>query len=396
MNFNKIIEKEDEIKDWLIQVRRDIHKTPELAMEEYITKEKVKKYLNEIGIEYIEYENHRGIMAYIINENNKETIGIRADMDALPINENNNKPYKSINEGIMHACGHDAHTAMLIGACKLLYDMKDELKVNVKFFFQPAEEGCGGAQYFIKDNCLENPKVNYMFGLHVEPYLEIGTIECKKGVFNANSNSIKILIKGKKAHGAYPDNGIDALVCSAQIITALQSIISRNLSPTNMAVLTLGKIKGGEAQNIICENIQIDGTIRTLNHESKTLMINRTREMIENIATAYNCKGKLIVEDGGYPEVINDESLVDLVKLNTSKFLGENAYIEKEYAAMGSEDFSFYSSDCKSVFFNLGCGNKEEGIISLIHTDKFDIDEKCLSIGTIMHVLNVLYINEKN
>lgn len=394
MNFNEIIHNVNSLNDWIINIRRDIHETPELAMEEYITKEKIKKYLNEIGIEYKEYETHRGLMAHIIKDDSYKTIGIRADIDALPINEKNNKKHKSKHDGIMHACGHDAHTAILIGACKVLYDMRDELSVNVKFFFQAAEENFGGAKYLIKDKCLENPNVDYMFGLHVQTNIEKGYIECRSGTLNGGSNTIKIKVKGKRAHGAYPENGVDALVCAAQIITSLQSIVSRNISPQNMAVLTLGKIYGGEAQNVICENIEIDGTIRSLNDESKKLIIDRLVTIVENTSKAYGCEGVVQIEEG-YPPVVNDKELVDIIEFNTQKLLKKEAYINKQYSSMGAEDFSFYTKNCKGVFFHLGCGNKDKGINSLIHTDTFDIDEESLVIGTAMHVLNVFYFNNK-
>lgn len=393
MNFQDAINKVNNLKDWIIKIRRDIHETPELAMEEYITKEKIKKYLDRIGIEYKEFESHRGIIAYIIKNPAYKTIAIRADIDALPISEKNNKLYKSKHDGVMHACGHDAHTAMLIGACKVLYDMREELKVNVKFFFQGAEERFGGAKYLIKDGCLEKPRVDYMFGLHVQANVEKGFIECREGTLNASSSSLKIRIKGKRAHGAYPENGTDALVCAAQIITSLQSIVSRNISPSNMAVLTLGKISGGEAQNVICEDVEINGTIRTLNDESKKLIVDRAKTIVENTANAYGCEGNIYMENQGYPPVINDKELVDIIKFNTEKLLGKEAYKEKMYPSMGAEDFSFYTENCKGVFFHLGCGNKEKSINSLIHTDTFDIDEECLFIGSAMHVLNVLYFN---
>lgn len=395
MNFQEIINTVNNLNEWIINIRRDIHETPELAMEEYTTKEKIKKYLEEIGIEYKEFESHRGIMAYIIKNPSYKTIAIRADIDALPITEQNNKTYKSKNEGVMHACGHDAHTAMLIGACKVLYNMRNDLKVNVKFFFQGAEERFGGAKYLIRDKCLQNPNVDYMFGLHVQANVEKGCIECKEGTLNASSNSVKIRIKGKRAHGAYPENGTDALICAAQVITSLQSIISRNLSPSNMAVLTLGKISGGEAQNVICEDVEINGTIRFLNEESKKLIMDRAKTIVENTAKAYGCKGVIYLENKGYPPVINDKELVDIIKFNGERLLGKESYKEKSYPSMGAEDFSFYTENCKGAFFHLGCGNKEKGINSLIHTDTFDIDEGCLVIGTAMHVLNVLYFNEK-
>lgn len=394
MDFQEVINKVNNLNDWIVKIRRDIHETPELAMEEYITKEKIKKYLDEIGIEYKEFESHRGIIAYIIKNPTYKTIAIRADIDALPINEKNDKLYKSKHEGIMHACGHDAHTAMLIGACKVLYEMRSELKVNVKFFFQGAEERFGGAKYLIKDDCLENPKVDYMFGLHVQANVERGFIECRKGTLNASSSSLKIRIKGKRAHGAYPENGTDALVCAAQVITSLQSIISRNIPPSSMAVLTLGKISGGEAQNVICEDVEISGTIRALNEKSKKFIVDRAKNIIENTAKAYGCKGDLYMENQGYPPVINDKELVDIIKLNTEILLGKESYKEKRYPVMGAEDFSFYTENCKGVFFHLGCGSEEKGINSLIHTDTFDIDEGCLVIGSAMHVLNVLYFNK--
>ncbi len=394
MNFKDITRSVENLNEWIINIRRNIHKTPELSMDEFQTKEKIKKYLDEIGIDYYEFETHRGIVAQIITNSSYETIAIRADIDALPIKEKNNTPYKSKNEGIMHACGHDAHTAMLLGACKVLYDYREDLKVNVKFFFQAAEEKYGGAKYLIKDNCMINPKVDYMLGLHVQPYLETGFIECKKGILNANSSSITIKIKGKRAHGAYPENGIDAMICAAQVITSLQSIISRNLPASQMSVLTLGKINGGEAQNIICENIEINGTVRALDEQSRSDIINRARNIIENTAKAYGCEGILVSEVSGYPSVINDGELVDIIRENTSRLLGENSYKEKEYPSMGAEDFSFYTQGRNGAFFHLGCGNKEKNIKSLIHTDTFDIDERCLAIGTSMHIFNVLSFNK--
>lgn len=393
MKYKDIIKKGNELLDYLIKIRRDLHSTPELAQNEFTTKSKIKSYLDEIKIDYIEFERHRGIMAFINVKNAKTTIGIRADIDALPIKELKESTYKSKNEGVMHACGHDAHTTMLIGACKILYDMKDELNVNVKFFFEPEEEAGGGAKYFVEDGFMENPKVEYMFGAHVQPYLEVGKIESRYETLNAGSNSLNIIVEGKAGHGAYPENGIDALVASAQVITSLQSIISRNIAPAKMAVLTLGKINGGDAKNIICDRVEIGGTLRTLNKEDKKFISERIIEIVENTSKAYRCKGEVIVEEKGYDPLINDKELVDIVKLNTDMLLGEGNFIFKQSPSMGAEDFSFFTQDCKGAFFHIGCGNKEKNITSLIHTPTFDIDERCLSIGTILHVLNVLRLN---
>lgn len=388
-----IIKKGYEISDYLTRVRRDLHRTPELAMQEFVTKEKIKKYLDEIGVDYIEFEHHRGIMAYIYSKNAKTTIGIRGDIDALPIEEKKESEYKSRNKGVMHACGHDAHTTMLIGACKLLYEMKNELNVNVKFFFEPAEEKDGGAKFFVEDGLMENPKVEYMFGAHVQGYLDVGVIESKYGTLNASTNSVLIKVKGKKGHGAYPQNGIDALVAAAQIITSLQSIISRNLAPHDMAVLTLGKIQGGDAGNIICDEVTINGTLRTLDSEQRDFIVKRATEIVENTAKAYRCEAKFKIKENGYDALINDKDLINIVKDSAEGFLGKGSFVFKDYPSMGGEDFSFFTENCKGAFFHIGCANKEKGITSLIHTADFDIDERCLSIGSIMHVLNVLHFN---
>ena len=388
-----VIKRVKEISDYLIDIRRDLHKTPELAMEEFVTRDKIKKYLNEIGIDYIEFKHHRGIMAYIYKENAKTTIGIRGDIDALPIQEVKESEYKSQNDGVMHACGHDAHTTMLIGACRLLYEIRDKLNVNIKFFFEPAEEKDGGAKFFVEDGLMENPKVEYMFGAHVQGYLDTKVIESKYGTLNASTNSISIEVKGKKGHGAYPQNGVDALVAAAQIITSLQSIISRNLAPQDMAVLTLGKIQGGDAGNVICDEVKISGTLRTLDSSQREFIIKRATEIVENTAAAYRCRAKFNINENGYDALINDKDLVDVVKKNAEEFLGEGSFIFKDYPSMGGEDFSFFTENCKGAFFHVGCANKEKGITSLIHTADFDIDERCLSIGAIMHTLNVLYFN---
>lgn len=396
MNKETVLKYCEDIKEWIIDVRREFHKIPELSLEEYDTKEKVIKYLKEIKIEYIDFKEHNGIMAYLINPKNTTTIGIRADIDALPIHEKTNHTYKSINQGKMHACGHDAHIAMLLGACKILNLIKEKLNVNVKFLFQPAEETLGGAKLLVQDNCLENPTVDYMFGLHVMPHIETGYVETKYDTLNASTDTLNIVIKGKKAHGAYPENGIDALVASSHIITAFQSIISRNVSPLDSAVLTIGKIQGGDAQNIICEEINMKGTLRTLDSETRNFMINRIKSIVENISQSFGCKGQLVIDDDGYPAVINDKEMVDIIRYNTKEVLGEGKFIMRKKPSLGGEDFSFYTDNCKGVFFHVGCRNTKRNIIHHLHTAEFDIDEDCLIIGTMMHVMNTLYFNQKN
>ena len=224
------------MNDWLVNVRRDLHKTPELGLKEFETKEKIKKYLDEIGISYIEYKNTTAIVAQI-NGGFEKTVGLRADIDALPIDEELDLDYKSKNPGVMHACGHDAHTAILLGACKVLYENRDLLKVNVKFFFQPGEE-IGAGKYMIEEGCLENPKVDMVFGLHVGSHIKTGYIEIKKGTAAASTDRLILKVLGKNGHGAYPHEGVDAIVIASYLVTALQSIISRNIDPTDSAVIS--------------------------------------------------------------------------------------------------------------------------------------------------------------
>lgn len=383
----------NELKDWLIDVRRELHKIPELSLEEKQTKAKIIEYLDEIGIDYIEYENHNGIVAQIVSQNNNKTIAIRADMDALPIQETKNLPYKSIHNGKMHACGHDAHTAILLGACKVLYDMKDKLNINIKFIFQPAEEAHGGAKLLVEDGCMNNPKVDYIFGLHVMPHIETGFIETKYDTLNATVDTVNISIKGKKAHGAYPENGVDALVASCHTVTALQTIISRNLAPVNPAVLTLGKINGGDACNIICENVKLEGTLRTLNKQTRDFMVNRISEIVKNTAQSFGCIGELSIDNGSYPAVINNKELVDVIKNNTIDIFEEDKFIMRENASLGGEDFGFYTEHCEGAFFHLGCRSEEKGLISPLHTSDFELDEDCLPLGVMMHVANALSFN---
>lgn len=388
-----MLEKINEINDWLISVRRDLHQTPEIGLLEFKTKEKIIKYLDEIGIKYKTFKNHTGIMAYIISDNAKKTIAIRADIDALPINEENEKPYKSKISGFMHACGHDAHTAILLGTCKVLNDLKEYLNVNVKFLFQPAEETVGGAKLLIKDLCLENPKVDYILGLHVNPNIDTGYIELKYDTMNASSDSITINIKGKKSHGAYPHQGIDAILTSAHVITSLQSLVSRNISPTDSVVLSLGMINGGIKENITCDNVVIKGTLRTLNESTRKFSKRKITHIVKNISNSFGCEGEVYFEEG-YDVLVNDNDIVDIIKENLEKNIGKEKIITKKEPSLGVEDFSFFLKHSKGAFYHIGCKNEAKNIIYPLHSEKFDIDEDCLKFGVLVHILNILCLSK--
>ena len=382
--MNSLTSKIKNLKSWLIDVRRDLHKTPELGLEEFLTKEKIIKYLEEIGIDYTTYPNHTGVMAYI-NKNAKNTVAIRADIDALPIVETNNKSYKSIHSGKMHACGHDAHTAILLGSCKVLYDMRDELDVNVKFLFQPAEETVGGAKLLIKDGCMENPKVDYTIGLHVMPHINTGMVELQYGSMNASTDTVSITIEGKQGHGAYPHQGVDAIVAAGHVICALQSIVSRNIDPVDSVVLSLGVIN----ENVICPKVTLGGTLRTLNPDTRRYTKERIKEIVDFTCKGLGAKGSVDIEEG-YAPLVNDNFVVDIVKENAINLLGKDNVVFRKHPSLGAEDFSFFLEHSKGAFYHLGCRNEEKNILSPLHTADFDIDEDCLEIGVMLHVLNTL------
>ncbi len=380
------------IENWLKNIYQELHMIPEIGLKEFKTREKIISVLEEIGIEYTTFDNHTAVVASIINHKNKKTIALRADIDALPIQEKNDLPFKSKHENTMHACGHDAHTAMVLGACKLLYEMKDELNINVKFFFQPAEETDGGALRMIEDGCMKNPPVDHVFGLHVTPELSSGQIELVYDSMNASTDTFKIKILGKKAHGAYPHHGVDAIVCSAQVINALQTLVSRNISPTDSVVFTIGAIHGGIRQNIICDEVELLATLRTLNEKTRNYTKQRICEIIENTCHANEAKFSIDIEKG-YDSLVNDNEMVDLVYKNACELFSKENVTIRKIPSLGAEDFSFFLKHAKGAFFNLGCANFEKGYTAKAHTSEFIVDQEALKYGVALHIANVLSFN---
>jgi amidohydrolase len=387
----------DEIFDELVQIRRDFHMHPELSQYEFGTQRKIREYLNKWGIEnYTCAET--GVVGIIRGKNKGKTVGIRGDIDALPIHEENDVPYRSLTPGVMHACGHDAHAAIVLGTAKIikeLADSEDSINGNVKIFFQPAEETIGGAERMIREGCMEEPKVDYVLGLHVQPYLNAGKVELKYGKLNASTDSINIVLKGKAAHAAYPDKGIDAIVMAGHVITALQSIVSRNTSPLNPVAISLGRISGGVKDNIIADEVKITGTLRTLDDETRQYTKDRISSIVKNTARAFGGEG-LTTFCEGYKALINNNEVVDIIKENAIKLLGKENVEFKEFPSLGAEDFSYFMDVAKGAFFHLGCGNPAKGITSPIHTEHFDIDEECLKVGVRLQVENVMTLLKRH
>lgn len=375
------------IKNELINIRRTLHQYPELGMEEYETSKFIKSFLKKEGIEFIEVAK-TGVCGIIrgtkeSNSDNVKTIALRGDIDGLPILDKKVCEYSSKVEGKMHACGHDGHTTILLGAAKLLNQNKDLFSGNVKLLFEPAEETIGGARFMIEEGVLENPRVDCVCGLHVEENLECGTIMLKDGVVNAASNPFTIKIKGAGGHGAYPHTTVDPVVIASHIVLALQTIVSREINTANPAVITVGSIHGGTAQNIIPEEVVISGVIRTMSKEDRKFAKERLREIVEGICKSSRASADIDIEES-YPNLYNDGKMVELFKIGAEKVLGEENVLIQKYPKMGVESFAYFANEIPGVFYFLGSGNKEKKIIHPAHSNLFDIDENCLPIGVAM------------
>lgn len=365
-------------KELLVNMRRDLHREPELGFEEYKTSEKIKKFLDSIGVEYQSIAK-TGVKAVIRGKGDK-IVALRADMDALPIQDKKECPYSSQIGGRMHACGHDAHVTVLLGAAMILKSMEKELKGNVVLMFEPAEETVGGARYMIEEGVLENPHVDAVIGLHVDESLKSGTIGLKPGVVHAASNPFAVKIKGKGAHGAHPDMGIDPVTISCNVINALQTLISRETSPTEPAALTVGSIHGGTAENIIPDEVEIKGTMRTLSKEHRERLKVRFKEVVEGVSSSMRGIAEISMIDG-YPCLYNDDSMLEFVRETASGLIGGSNIADIVNPSLGVESFAYFSMSRPSVFYFLGCGNKDKGIIHPAHNSLFDIDEDCLPVG---------------
>ena len=392
MNRENILQNIEKNNQWFINTRRELHKIPELDFELPKTVAYVTSLLDEMGLTYKTGVGKSGIVVDIEGKNKDITIALRADMDALPILECGNKEYSSTISGHMHACGHDVHTAILLGVAKTISENRDSLPCNVRLLFQPAEETTGGALPMIEDGCLES--VDAIFGLHVDPTIECGVIGIKYGAYCASSTDVIIEVEGKSCHGAYPSQGIDAIVATCGIVTNLQSVISRNIDSRDSAVLSFGKIIGGEKENIVAQNVRVSGTLRTLSPEIKNKVKERVKEMVEFTAKGYGATGKVTYRDS-YTALINHDEYIDIVKENGKELLGDSGIYVKTLANMGVEDFAYFVEKVPGAFFNLGVGNKKKGITAPLHNDKFDIDEDSLKIGVALQIFNILSAYDK-
>ena len=374
-------------KDWIIAMRRKLHRIPEGGFQEFKTQRAIMDALEEIGVPYT--TERTWVIGLIEGGHPGETVAIRADMDALPLVEPEGCSFRSEHEGMMHACGHDAHVAMALGAAKVLAGMKEHIHGRVKFLFQPAEETDGGAEPMVQAGAMENPHVDRVYGLHVMPHLPVGKVETRAGTLNASTDTVALTIRGKAGHGAYPEQGTDAIVCAAQVITALQTVVSRTVSPLQSAVLTIGKIEGGTAQNIICDEVRMRGTLRTANAELRAAMKQRIAAIAQGVAQGMGCEAQVDIIPG-YAALVNDDGEAARVKRVAGRLFGAENVVDKPAPSMGGEDFSFFSDCAPGAFFHVGCVKPEWMPAPPLHSKDFRIDEDCLTIGTLMHVALVL------
>jgi amidohydrolase len=377
----------------LIAQRRDFHKHPELSNREERTSRVITEKLRALGFDDVKTGVGKyGVVGLLKGARPGPVVAVRADMDALPIQETLDVPYKSENAGVKHACGHDVHMAVQLGVAELLSKRRDLISGTIKFIFQPAEEGPpageeGGAKLMVKEGVLENPRPSAIFGLHVMPNIEVGQIGYNSGPAMASADRFTITVRGRKVHGAYPHDGIDAVVVAAECVSALQTIRSRRVNTQEPLVLTIGSIHGGNRFNIVTDEVKMEGTVRTLNEDVRRRVKEMMNETLAGVTAAYGAKYELDYVEGA-AVTYNEPALVEATLPALRRAVGEASVIAPK-PQMGAEDFSYFQQVIPGFFYFLGVGNKSKGITAMIHTPEFDVDEESLVVG-VKAMTNVL------
>ena len=363
-----------------IEIRHHLHAHPELSYEEYDTSAFVQQKLQSWGIPFVVMAK-TGVVGLLKGKNpDKRVVALRADMDALPITEENDIDYKSTKPGVMHACGHDVHTTCLLGAARILHSLKDEWEGTVKLIFQPGEEkNPGGASLMIADGVLEDPKPGKIIALHVHPGLEVGRLSFRNGMVMASADELYITIKSKGGHAAAPQFTADTILIASQLVVSLQQIISRNNSPVNPSVLSITSFQGGHTTNVIPSEVKLMGTFRAMDEEWRFKAHELIRKQTTELVRALGAEASIHI-DVGYPFVLNDEALGNAARQKAEEYMGAGN-VEETELRMGAEDFAYYSHQVPACFFRLGAGNKAKGITSGVHTPTFNIDENAIEIG---------------
>ena len=372
---------EADVKEW----RHHLHRHPELSGHEEQTAAFVEKVLREIGVDEVRRAGKYNVIALVRGAHPGPIVGLRADMDALPVSEESGVDFASENPGVMHACGHDAHTAMLLGAAKVLSTMRSELHGTVKFFFQTAEEILGGAKEIIEaGEVTEKDPPVCMAGLHVNPNRPAGTIAVRRGASSASSNGMEITITGRQGHGAHPDQCIDPIPAAAQVISSLQQLVSRQLAPADSAVVTIGTIHGGLKSNIIAPEVKMTGTIRTIKPQVQKDLFEAIPRVVKLTAEALRCKGEVTIKIGT-PVLMNDDATFDRYLAVAEQVFGKENITWLENCSMGGEDFAFYTEKVPGTMFRLGTGFAGQKNAPL-HSPLFKADESAFVLGVAMHI----------
>ncbi len=363
-----------------ITFRRDMHAHPELSMQEYETTKKIKKQLTEWGIRLADVELETGVIALIGQGKSDKVIALRADIDALPITEASGLSFHSVESGKGHCCGHDLHTTAMLYAAKMLKAAEADIDGLILIIFQPGEESLHGSQSIIKSGVFDKYKPEFIVGLHTWPEVPAGSIGVKKGFFMAASDRLTLTVKGKGGHGAHPHKSVDPVCITGYILTALQSIVSRNIAPLDSAVVTIGKIQGGTAGNVIPDQVIMEGTVRTLSPAVRELVQQRLETLLPSIAAGFG--GECIVEyKKGTPPVVNNDAIVDSIEKAASETIGTDSIVQLASASMGSEDFAEYLSLMPGALFRIGTGNDDERTHRALHNSGIVFDEKGIFAG---------------
>jgi amidohydrolase len=383
MNVNELYIEAKAIAPWMVEIRRALHRIPENGFQEFKTQAYLTKQLEAMAIPYT--TQRTWIVADIKGGHPGPTVALRADMDALPIAEPADCPFRSGHEGWMHACGHDFHMTIQLAAAKLLSAKKEALRGNVRLLFQPAEETVGGAAPMVAAGVMEG--VDAVYGLHVQPYMNVGQADTRSGCLNGSTDGLNIVVKGVSGHASRPHLCVDAIVCAAQLITTLQTVVSRNASPLLPAVLSLGTIHGGDAQNIICDRVELHGTLRTADPTLRAQLKQRIRAICDGVAAACGATIELEIVTG-YAALMNTPSEAERVIRVARSLLGNENAAYREAPSMGGEDFSYFLEQAPGAFWHLGCAPSQPA--PPLHSRDFVPDERCLPIGAAIQSALVL------
>ncbi len=363
----------------LVEWRRHLHMNPEPSMQEHDTARFVAERLREIGIEDMrEGVGETGVVANVWGHGDR-TVALRADMDALEMTEETGAEYASRRDGMMHACGHDGHTACLLGAAAILHEMRDGLPGNVKLVFQPGEEGAGGALRMIDDGVLRDPEVSAIAALHVFPELASGAIGLNRGFVTAQSESVDLVLHGEAAHAARPHQGVDAIALAAAALTAIQQFVARTTDPIHRKVVTFGTIKGGTRRNVLADRVEVSGTIRTYETETREAIIDFIGNRLGQIVAGLGGRLEASLSEG-YPPLCNDEWVLGCAADAAREVLGEEAVVELDYPSMGAEDFAYFpqAGEVPAAMLRLGTRNEERGFVWPVHSTRFDFDDEAV------------------